>query len=94
MAGLDHGPAHPAEVEDPLVVARHARVGIWLFLAYLMLYAGFVLANAFTPDVMKWRPWGDVNLAIWYGFGLIAAAGVVALVYSWLCRAPQSKEKS
>ena len=92
MAGLDHGASHPAEVEDPLVVARHARVGMWLFLAYLALYAGFVLANAFAPDVMTWRPWGDVNLAIWYGFGLIGAAGVVALVYSWLCRAGHGKE--
>jgi hypothetical protein len=33
-----------------------------------------------------------VNLAIWYGFGLIGAAGVVALVYSWLCRAQHGKE--
>jgi len=86
MAALDHGPAHPVEVEDPRVVARHARQGIFLFAAYLLLYAGFVLTSAFMPGWMAVQPWGGVNLAIWYGFGLIVAAGVVALIYSWLCR--------
>jgi uncharacterized membrane protein (DUF485 family) len=83
---LDHGPSHPAEAEDPLVVARHARIGIWLFAAYLLLYVGFVLTNALMPEWMALRPWGGINVAIWYGFGLIGAAGVVALIYSWLCR--------
>jgi uncharacterized membrane protein (DUF485 family) len=86
MAALDHGPAHPAEAEDPRVVARHARIGIWLFAAYLLLYAGFVLGCAFLPAWMALRLWGQINLAVWYGFGLIGAAGVVALIYSWLCR--------
>jgi hypothetical protein len=27
-----------------------------------------------------------VNLAIWYGFGLIVAAIFLALVYGWACR--------
>ncbi len=90
MAALDHGPAHPAEAEDPQIVARHARIGIWLFAAYLLLYVGFVLANALMPGWMALRPWGEINLAIWYGFGLIGAAGVVALIYSWLCRTSAS----
>ena len=32
-------------------------------------------------------PLEGLNLAIVYGFGLIIAALVLALVYSWLCRA-------
>ncbi len=86
MAALDHGPAHPAEVEDPREVARHARIGLWLFAIYLTLYVGFMLINAFAPAWMAERPAADVNLAVWYGFGLILTAGIVALVYSWLCR--------
>jgi hypothetical protein len=27
-----------------------------------------------------------VNLAIWYGFGLILAALILALIYGWACR--------
>jgi uncharacterized membrane protein (DUF485 family) len=94
MSPLDHGPAHPAEAEDPRVAARHARIGLWLFAAYLALYTGFVLASAFRPAWMAVRPWADVNLAVWYGFGLIAAAGVVALVYGGLCRATDSRGRS
>ncbi len=75
-----------AETEDPREVARHARIGLWLFVIYLLLYGKFVLLSAFMPQWMAVRPWAGVNLAVWYGFGLILAAGVVALVYSWLCR--------
>jgi hypothetical protein len=37
--------------------------------------------------------WGGVNLAIWYGFGLIGGALVLALIYAWLCREPATKDK-
>jgi hypothetical protein len=36
---------------------------------------------------MEITPLWGVNLAILYGFGLIAAALLLALVYSWLCTA-------
>jgi uncharacterized membrane protein (DUF485 family) len=65
---------------------RNARLGIVLFFIYLVLYAGFVLLAAFAPDVMERTPAAGVNLAVWYGFGLIAAALVLALIYGWLCR--------
>ncbi len=65
---------------------RNARYGFWLFLVYLVLYAGFVLLAAFSPQTMERTPFAGVNLAIWYGFGLIVAALVLALVYGWLCR--------
>ena len=65
---------------------RNARYGFWLFLVYLALYAGFVGIAAFSPATMERTPWAGVNLAIWYGFGLIIAALALALVYGWLCR--------
>jgi uncharacterized membrane protein (DUF485 family) len=70
---------------------RNARYGFWLFLVYLALYAGFVLLAAFSPQTMERTPLAGVNLAIWYGFGLIIAALVLALIYGWLCRIEASE---
>lgn len=86
MAGLDHGPVHPKEIEDPRIAARNARYGMVLFVVYLLFYGGFVGLNAFFPAQMEQTPALGLNLAILYGFGLIFAAMFLALVYSWLCR--------
>jgi uncharacterized membrane protein (DUF485 family) len=69
--------------------SRNARVGLWLFFIYLAIYAGFVLLAAFSPATMARTPVAGVNFAIWYGFGLIAGAFVMALIYGWLCRVEQ-----
>ncbi|MCA9170498.1 MAG: DUF485 domain-containing protein [Planctomycetales bacterium] len=66
--------------------ARNARIGLWLFSFYLILYSGFVMLNAFAPQTMEWTPLAGVNLAIWYGFVLIVAAFGLALLYGVLCR--------
>jgi len=84
---LHHGPAMPAEQEDPVQSARRARIGVRLFLGYMIAYGAFVLTSAFAPQWMAIRPAAEINLAIWFGFGLIGAAGAVALIYAWLCRA-------
>ena len=73
---------------------RNARFGIILFLVYLALYAGFVLIAAFSPATMERTPAAGVNLAVWYGFGLIAAAIVMALIYGWLCRIEQVVDRA
>jgi uncharacterized membrane protein (DUF485 family) len=65
---------------------RKTRLGFSLFVIYLLLYGGFVLLAAFAPDVMEVTPLAGVNLAIWYGFGLIFAAILLALIYGWACR--------
>lgn len=59
----------------------HSRLAMTLFSVYLLLYAGFVLLNAFYPDVMEATPWWGINVAVLYGFGLIVAAIGMALVY-------------
>lgn len=76
--------------------SRNARIGLVLFFVYLAFYAAFVLLAAFSPATMERLPWAGVNLAIWYGFALIAAAFALALVYGWLCRnnEPPSDSKS
>jgi uncharacterized membrane protein (DUF485 family) len=68
------------------MASRNARIGLVLFSVYFVLYGGFVLLAAFAPQMMELTPAAGVNLAIWYGFGLIAAAIVMALVYGLVCR--------
>jgi uncharacterized membrane protein (DUF485 family) len=87
MSHWDHGPNEADAEEQPHLVTRNARYGIALFVVYLAFYVGFVLLGTFALSILAQRPWGGVNLAIWYGFALIVAAFAVALVYSWLCRA-------
>jgi uncharacterized membrane protein (DUF485 family) len=83
MVGLDHGPASSGKQDSPEVAARNARIGLVLFFIYVALYAGFVACAVAGTLSM---PIGGTNLAVWYGFGLIAAAFVLALVYGVLCR--------
>jgi uncharacterized membrane protein (DUF485 family) len=72
---------------------RNARLGTILFVLYLALYGGFVFLNAFAADVMEMKPISGVNLAILYGFGLIVAALVLALIYGFLCK-PEEAESA
>lgn len=69
-----------------LTTARNARIGLALFAIYVALYATFMGMSAFKPDTMGKPVLAGVNLAVVYGFGLIIAALVLALVYMILCR--------
>ena len=78
-----HHPANQAnEAEHP----GRTRLGLIFFTTYLVIYAVYVLLNAFWPQVMDAIPFGGVNLAVLYGLGLIGMAFVLALIYGWLCR--------
>jgi len=67
----------------------NARVGLILFVVYLVLYGAFVFLNAFAAQTMEATPFFGVNVAILFGVGLIIAAFVMALLYGWLCRTDQ-----
>lgn len=86
-AGHEPDPQH-ADHEDncELTSLRNARYGVWLFLVYLLLYAGFMAVSAFAPGAMNTPVFMGVNLAVCYGFALIGAALVLALMYVYLCR--------
>ena len=85
MPGIDHGP-NVTNAADDHGSERRSRIGLILFAVYLLLYGGFVLLNAFAPEQMDRTPLLGVNLAVLYGFLLIIAAFVLALLYGWLCR--------
>lgn len=74
------------EDEHPEIVAHNTRLGLMLFAIYCLLYGGFMGLSTFAPEVMRWQPFGGINLAILYGFGLIAAAMILAAVYLVLAR--------
>jgi uncharacterized membrane protein (DUF485 family) len=63
----------------------NSRLGLILFAFYSVLYAAFVLISAFATDVMDTIVVAGLNLAIVYGFGLIIAALVLALIYGAMC---------
>ncbi len=83
-----HDHENVREAENPQLVTRNTRTGLWLFVVYLALYAGFMGLSTFAPQVMKIRPFGGLNLAVLYGFGLILAALILAIIYLLLCRRP------
>ena len=71
--------------------SRNSRLGLVLFLVYLLLYTGFVLLNALAPAAMGQISWAGVNWAILYGFGLIMAAFLFALIYGFASKSGGEK---
>lgn len=86
MAHLDHLTAD-SPPEDEAEIKRNSQLGLGFFAFYGLFYAAFVLLNAFTPDLMQRAIIPGINLAVAYGFALILAAFLVALLYAWLARA-------
>jgi len=86
MVGLDHGPSSHIETEDEITSARNASLGMKLFLLYLAFYVVYVGLAAFAPEKLRAVGLFGLNVAVLYGFGLIIAALLLALVYAWVCR--------
>jgi uncharacterized membrane protein (DUF485 family) len=86
MAGVDFTTPVTKELEDAGVVAHNTRMGVILFVVYVLFYGGFMALSAFWPEVMSMPFLRGVNLAVVYGFALIVAALVLALVYMQACR--------
>ena len=82
---MQHAPQQqPPQSQQPMPrpgLPKASPLGIWLFLAYLAVYAGFVWISAFSGTRLAARPFGGVNLAIIYGFILIVVPLILALAY-------------
>lgn len=87
-----HKPAEPGEKD--LAAAYKSRLGIWMFLFYSLFYAGFVVINLTNPLWMEINVFLGMNLATVYGFVLIIAAFILALVYDWFCRRKEQQLNS
>ena len=83
-----HDHENVREDEHPALVARNTKIGLILFVLYCLLYGGFIALGLFAPKLLLSQPFGGVNLAILYGFALILAALVLAIIYLYLAARP------
>lgn len=88
MGGLDHGPA--VKVARDKASGYKQTLGIWLFLIYCVVYAGFVAINVIDASIME-SLIGGQNVAIVYGFGLIIFALILAVFYNFMCGAAEKR---
>lgn len=72
----------------------NARLGVVLFLVYVLFYGLFVAMSAFRLDIMAKPFLAGVNLAVVYGFALIIGAFLMALLYMALCKSEQTSEET
>lgn len=70
------------------------RIGGWMFLLYAIVYATFVAINLLKPIWMEKIVLFGLNLAVVYGFGLIAFALVLALIYNHMCGLHEAGSKA
>lgn len=87
---MEHEPF--VEWEEDRATKYKAKIGLWMFIGYFVIYAGFIIINVFNPKLMG-IDMGSLNVAIVYGFGLIVLALVMALIYNALCGWAEEKEK-
>jgi len=80
---MHHGPA--VKLEKCNAAAAKAKLGIYLFFVYLIVYGGFVAITLASPTLMNGEIIFGLNLACTYGFGLIILAIVMGLIYNSLC---------
>jgi len=85
---MGHGPA--VKLGKDNASSYKTRLGIWMFIAYTLVYAGFVVINATRPHLMQEIVLGQ-TLAVVYGFGLLGLALVLAVIYNSLCNAAEAR---
>ena len=68
-----------------------SKLGVWMFLIYAAVYAGFVALNIISPLTMENTIILGLNLAVVYGFGLIILALILALIYNQACIAKENE---
>jgi uncharacterized membrane protein (DUF485 family) len=80
---MDHGPAAKLGVDH--AAKRKTRLGIWMFVLYLIVYSIFVAIGVANYEAMSKIVFLGLNLAVTYGFGLIVLAIIMGLIYNWRC---------
>jgi uncharacterized membrane protein (DUF485 family) len=80
---MGHGPA--AQWGEDKASDYKARLGVYLFIFYILIYAGFIVINLLSPKTMGVIVLAGLNLACVYGFGLIILAIVMGLIYNHMC---------
>ncbi|PLX93383.1 MAG: hypothetical protein C0621_07625 [Desulfuromonas sp.] len=85
---MGHGPA--VKLGKDNAAAYKGKIGISMFVVYTLVYFGFVVINATNPSLMQEVVLGQ-TFAVIYGFGLLAFALILAVVYNALCNAAEER---
>lgn len=75
----------PPEPEVDHASERKAKLGIVFFFIYFFFYAGFVAIGVLNYELLALEVIGGINLAIFYGIGLILFAVLLGILYNFLC---------
>lgn len=70
---------------------KKSKLGVWLFVIYTIIYAGFVAIGVSDYELFKIKIFGGQNLAVVYGFGLIILAILMGVVYNFICTKYENK---
>jgi len=70
---------------------KKAKLGVKMFIAYTLVYSGFVVIGLTRPELMGLQLIFGQNLAILYGFGLIVLAIVMGFIYNYFCTKIENK---
>jgi uncharacterized membrane protein (DUF485 family) len=87
---MSHGP--PTEWKKDKSEDFKTKLGIIMFIVYATLYLAFVLLCVLSPRVVAMKL-GIMNIAVSFGFFLIIAAIVQALVYNAICSRRERGDK-
>ncbi len=88
---MGHGPA--VKLGKDNAASFKTRLGVKMFIAYTLVYATFVVLNTTNPKMMESIILGQTAAVIW-GFGLIALALVMAVIYNHLCTKAEKQMNS
>lgn len=83
-----HGKSTENETDNASSIKT--KIGMWMFIIYTIVYAGFILITVTNPELMG-TDIGNLNLAIVYGLGLIIFAVILAFIYNFLCSKYEKK---
>ncbi len=86
-----HQPA-PQQGHDAALSFK-MRLGVVMFILYLIIYAAFVAINVVSAQSMELPVIFGLNLAVVFGFGLILFAFILAIFYNWLCTKQERKNR-
>ncbi len=78
---------HEHAVEEGVDYAskKKARLGVGFFFFYLLFYVGFVIIGVLNYELLSIEVAQGVNLAVFYGIGLIVFAVLLGILYNNYC---------
>ena len=80
---MHHKPAVEMGVDN--ASEKKAKLGIRFFFLYLFFYAGFVAIGVINYELLGQEVIAGLNLAVFYGVGLIVFAVLLGILYNYFC---------